>query len=403
MKKVTINGLIAGLLFLVCPSFSSAATVLTVTGVVVVPKVYDGNTTATLDFSSASLAGDTSVDCPAATLNYGSYSAAFNTQTAGTGRTVTVSGLTLNNSGACSLTQPTLNDGIINQKPASVVAAGVNKVYNANTAATVFLTSTDIILGDNVSLNYTGAVFTDANVGIGKTVSVTGITASGSAGGNYSPDTTASATADITPRPVAVTADDKVKALGAADPTLTHNNPLLNGDTFSGALARDAGEAMGTYAITQGTLLAPNYAITFVPGALTISDLSAPVITLNGRGTETVWSTNTYGESGATALDNVDGDLSTSIATNSSVKNGEVGTYLVTYNVTDANGNAAQITRTVSIVQSSSGSVRSGEVLGTSVIEDRQVRLAAIKLKLAGIIADLIGILEAEMAAASQA
>ena len=47
---------------------------------------------------------------------------------------------------------------------------------------------------------------------------------------------------------------------------------LVAGDSVSGALGRDPGEAAGQYAITQGTLAAgPNYSITFENGVLTIA------------------------------------------------------------------------------------------------------------------------------------
>ena len=62
--------------------------------------------------------------------------------------------------------------------------------------------------------------------------------------------------------------------IGAADPALTYkvtSGSLETGDSFSGALTRSAGEAVGTYEITQGTLTAgANYAITFVGSTLKI-------------------------------------------------------------------------------------------------------------------------------------
>ena len=46
----------------------------------------------------------------------------------------------------------------------------------------------------------------------------------------------------------------------------------MNGDSFSGALTRVAGEDVGTYAITQGTLaLSTNYTLTYVGANLTIT------------------------------------------------------------------------------------------------------------------------------------
>ena len=58
-----------------------------------------------------------------------------------------------------------------------------------------------------------------------------------------------------------------------------------------------------------------------------------------------------YVDAGATALDNVDGVLTGSIVTVNSVNSAVVGSYTVTYNVHDSNGNAAvQVTRVVNVV-----------------------------------------------------
>ena len=78
-------------------------------------------------------------------------------------------------------------------------------------------------------------------------------------------------------RHVKVVADTKVKTYGAEDPPLTFKaEGLLPGDTvedvFTGALQREAGEAEGTYAITQNTLTCNNkYAMEFVGAHLTIA------------------------------------------------------------------------------------------------------------------------------------
>ena len=79
----------------------------------------------------------------------------------------------------------------------------------------------------------------------------------------------------ITARPITVTADAKTKVYGNADPALTYQSPAAawsRSDSFSGALTRVAGEDVGTYAITQGTLaLGANYALTYVGANLTIT------------------------------------------------------------------------------------------------------------------------------------
>ncbi|MFL2495057.1 MAG: immunoglobulin-like domain-containing protein [Porticoccaceae bacterium] len=57
-----------------------------------------------------------------------------------------------------------------------------------------------------------------------------------------------------------------------------------------------------------------------------------------------------YDDAGATASDVADGDLTASITTVSDVDTSVVGTYTVTYDVSDAAGNvAAQVTRTVQV------------------------------------------------------
>ena len=54
---------------------------------------------------------------------------------------------------------------------------------------------------------------------------------------------------------------------------------------------------------------------------------------------------------GATATDTYDGDITSSIVTISNVDTAIVGNYTVTYDVADANGNAAiTVTRTVNVV-----------------------------------------------------
>src|SRR5262249_6863105 len=79
----------------------------------------------------------------------------------------------------------------------------------------------------------------------------------------------------INARAVTVTADAKSKTYGDADPALTYqvtSGTLKSGDSFSGSLTRDAGEAIGPYAIKQGTLaLGSNPSMTFVRANLTIN------------------------------------------------------------------------------------------------------------------------------------
>ncbi|WP_238481067.1 YDG domain-containing protein [Dyella telluris] len=92
------------------------------------------------------------------------------------------------------------NDSVlISARPITVQATGTNKVYDGDADATVTLGSGGVLGTDNVTFNYTSALFNNANVGNGKPVSVSGISAGGVDAGNYTINTTASTTADITP------------------------------------------------------------------------------------------------------------------------------------------------------------------------------------------------------------
>ncbi|WP_435275915.1 immunoglobulin-like domain-containing protein [Psychrobium sp. nBUS_13] len=82
-----------------------------------------------------------------------------------------------------------------------------------------------------------------------------------------------------------------------------------------------------------------------------IPDTILPIITLIGESDIMLGVGEVYTDSGATAIDNVDGDISTNIQVTGEVDTNSVGSYTLTYNVSDEAGNAAMtVTRTVSVV-----------------------------------------------------
>ena len=89
---------------------------------------------------------------------------------------------------------------------------------------------------------------------------------------------------EITPRPVTVKADDKVKVRGCSDPVLTATvSGTVGDDVVAYSLSRAAGEDLGQYAITaSGDESQGNYSVTFVPGTLTI-DQSSLIQRVNGE------------------------------------------------------------------------------------------------------------------------
>mgnify|MGYP005621318547 FL=1 len=95
-----------------------------------------------------------------------------------------------------------------------------------------------------------------------------------------------------------------------------------------------------------------------------IVDTILPVITLLGDNPVSIEVGSTYTDAGATASDNYDGDLTSGITTVNNVNLNTVGTYTVTYNVSDANSNSAQeVTRTVNVVSNLSVEENSKSIL----------------------------------------
>lgn len=70
-------------------------------------------------------------------------------------------------------------------------------------------------------------------------------------------------------------------------------------------------------------------------------DDTPPVITLSGPDTVTVYYGEAYTEPGAVGMDNTDGDISNNIVITGNVNPFTVGSYSLTYNVSDQSGNAA--------------------------------------------------------------
>ena len=82
-------------------------------------------------------------------------------------------------------------------------------------------------------------------------------------------------------------------------------------------------------------------------------DNTKPVITITGSSTVSVEGGSSYTDAGATATDNINGTITASIVVTSTVNTSILGTYTVTYNVSDSSGNSATpVVRTVNVVDS---------------------------------------------------
>jgi hypothetical protein len=108
-----------------------------------------------------------------------------------------------------------------------------------------------------------------------------------------------------------------------------------------------------TYTVTYNVSDANGNAAVEVTRTINVVDTTIPLITLLGDAAVTIEVGGTYTDAGATASDNYDGDITSSIEQVSTVDTAIVDTYTVTYNVSDANGNAAvEVTRTIDVVSS---------------------------------------------------
>lgn len=166
-------------------------------------------------------------------------------------------------------------------------AGAADKVYDANTAATLTFRNGDPTVGGTVAVAIGGTgTFADANVGVNKTVNLAGATLTGAGAPAYALFNGAgAATASITPANLTVTANNASKTYGqvAALPGSAFTaTGLVGGQTIgavtlaSAGLAATAPVAGGPYVITAsnavgGSFSAGNYAINYVTGLLAVA------------------------------------------------------------------------------------------------------------------------------------
>jgi hypothetical protein len=195
----------------------------------------------------------------------------------------TVSGNVLTITGAGSVTVQATQSGNATWPAADLVSRTItvaqkaltpsitvtNKTYDGTSTASIATRGlTGVIGGDSVSLSGGSAAFSDKPVGVGKTVTATGLSLTGTVATNYVlTSTSATTTANITPAVVTVTgvtAADKVYD-GTTSATVSATDAVLSGivggDTvsFSGSASGvfiDSGAAAGKTVTVSGLILA---------------------------------------------------------------------------------------------------------------------------------------------------
>ncbi|HEY6126791.1 MAG TPA: YDG domain-containing protein [Candidatus Acidoferrum sp.] len=197
---------------------------LTITGVTVNSRTYDGTTNATLNNSAAVLNG--AVTGETLTLNSGSSSATFATKNVGTGIAATASGYTFTATPPAlatnyTLSQPSGLTGNITTAPLTATLTAADRAYNGTNAepdGSMSCVVATVFVGDTLNCTATSGTFNGKDVATANQVTAT-VTISGSsatnytlgAGGTATTSTTATATAHITSATVipAITADDR--------------------------------------------------------------------------------------------------------------------------------------------------------------------------------------------------
>ena len=140
-----------------------------------------------------------------------------------------------------------------------------------------------------------------------------------------------------------------------------HREQIIEGGAVAGVLAdlgfADNGDPGGLDLAMGGPVLGGvGVYLNDSFGNLGRGDAVPPVLTLLGNASVSVASRSAYSDAGATAEDNIDGDISASITVTGAVNLALVGSYILTYNVVDFAGNpATPITRNVNVTPATGG------------------------------------------------
>jgi hypothetical protein len=211
------------------------------------------------------------------------------------------------------------------------------------------LTSSIIVGGDTVNTNIVGSYVITYNVSDAAGNAATEVTRTV----NVSPDTTAPVITLIGNPTINLNVGDTYVEQGA---TATDN---LDGDISANIVITGTVNTSiaGTYFVNYNVSDAAGNAANQVTRTVNVAaDTTAPVITLIGASTINLIVGDIYVEQGATATDNIDGDLTASIVIAGAVDTNTAGTYQVTYNVSDSAGNAAsEVIRTINVAEPSTG------------------------------------------------
>jgi hypothetical protein len=206
---------------------------------------------------------------------------AFDNRNAGTGKTLTASGLVMadgNGGGNYIVSYVNSTAGIITPAPLVVTAQPDNRVYNGTTSSSVAPVATGTTY-DPVGTMAT-QLYDNRNAGTGKSLIASGLVMNdGNNGANYTVSYVNNTAGVITPAPLSIIADDKERQATLPNPPFTATySGLVGGDTaasLAGTLDFTTPATItspkGTYPITPFGQTSTNYTITYVNGQLLVT------------------------------------------------------------------------------------------------------------------------------------
>ena len=134
------------------------------------------------------------------------------------------------------------------------------------------------------------------------------------------------------------------------DPGATATDAIGNNITSSITSSGTVDTSLaGTYSIVYSVLDSNGNSDSETISIIVTANTTAPVITLTGSSTINVYTGTTFTDPGATATDDVDGNITSSITAAGLVDTSLAGTYTIEYSVSDSDGNSASVTRIVVI------------------------------------------------------
>ncbi len=258
-------------------------------------------------------------------------------------------GVNLSNLATVSITINAINDRpVITRLGPAVVNVVTGDAYSDPGATAADeedgdITADIVVGGDVVDTNTAGTYIVTYNVMDSGGASATQVARTVNVAANNAPVITLNGNAIVNMYVGDAFNDPGATATDVEDGDLTANI-VVGGDTVDSNVA-------GTYVITYNVMDSNGLAAQEVTRTVNVASDLAPVITLNGEAMVSVGIGGTYVDAGATAADDRDGDLTADIVVGGDVVDtNTLGTYVITYNVSDSSGNAAdEVTRTVTV------------------------------------------------------